>query len=249
MDFDWTTVILEVLNFLVLVWLLKRFFYRPVLAVIEKRRTDSEKIIIAANALREEATALKAEFESRLEVARKERDLAGSRLDEEIAIERARRLSALDAEVDSERKRRHQLDERERKQREGAMEREAVLLAGRFATRFLERLADPKLETKLVDLALVDLDANGNQALPGLRAALNDPGVRVKVVSAYPLDGAYRAALAGMLGKLAGRALEPEFAEDIVLKAGVCVVAGSWVLMANLRDELQFFTGALNHGD
>ena len=96
---------------------------------------------------------------------------------------------------------------------------------------------------------MVDLDANGNQELPALRAALNDPDVRVKVVSAYPLDGAYRAALAGMLGKLAGRALEPEFAEDIVLKAGVCIVAGSWVLMANLRDELQFFTGALNHGD
>jgi len=28
----------------------------------------------------------------------------------------------------------------------------------------------------------------------------------------------------------------------------VCIMAGSWVLMANLRDELNFFGGAFDHG-
>ena len=40
----------------------------------------------------------------------------------------------------------------------------------------------------------------------------------------------------------------PEFSEDAVLKAGICIMAGAWVLMANLRDELGFFTEALEHG-
>ena len=33
-----------------------------------------------------------------------------------------------------------------------------------------------------------------------------------------------------------------------MLKAGVCIMAGAWVLMANLRDELDFFAGGLEHG-
>jgi hypothetical protein len=28
----------------------------------------------------------------------------------------------------------------------------------------------------------------------------------------------------------------------------VCIMAGSWVLMANLRDELGFFAGTFDHG-
>ena len=43
MQIDWTTFALEILNFLVLVWILKHFFYQPVLAVLDKRRASVEK--------------------------------------------------------------------------------------------------------------------------------------------------------------------------------------------------------------
>lgn len=39
MDFDWTTFILEIINFLILIWILKHFLYRPVLKVISERRS------------------------------------------------------------------------------------------------------------------------------------------------------------------------------------------------------------------
>ena len=34
---DWFTVIAQVVNFLILVWLLKRFLYRPILDAIDAR--------------------------------------------------------------------------------------------------------------------------------------------------------------------------------------------------------------------
>ena len=37
MEVDWFTVIAQILNFLVLVWLLKRFLYKPVLNAIDER--------------------------------------------------------------------------------------------------------------------------------------------------------------------------------------------------------------------
>ncbi|BCB27321.1 ATP synthase subunit b [Sulfurimicrobium lacus] len=244
MEFDLTTFILEVINFLVLVWLLKRFFYRPVLGVIEKRQAETAKTIADAAAIRLEAEGLKSECLGRLAGVDQERAAARAELAEEIAAERVRRLATVEAEVNTDRQRRQMLEERERSEREAALEHEAVNIAVRFASRFLDRLAGPELEAKLVELALRELDAQVPEKLDALR----DPRVSIKVVSAYPLDEAKRTAFTLALGRLAGRPLVPEFSEDAILKAGVCIMAGSWVLMANLRDELSFFSGSLDHG-
>jgi F-type H+-transporting ATPase subunit b len=248
-EFDWMTAVLEALNFLVLVWLLKRFFYRPVLAVIEKRRADSERILTDAEARRRDAESLKAEYESRLGDAGRQRDLALARLDEEIAAERTHRLDAVKAEADADRQRRLVLAAREASEHEKALERQAVAIGARFASRLLDRLAGPELETKLVDLALEELATAAPEKLSVIGAALREPEASVEVVTAHPLDAARRAALAAALGSLAGRALEPAFREDAALKSGLSVTAGSWVLMANLRDELDFFTEPIDRGE
>lgn len=244
MEFDWTTVALEVLNFLVLIWLMKRFFYRPVLAVIEKRRADSEKIIADADAKQRAAEALKDEYALRLAEAGKERERLLAKLDEEIAATRVRRLAEVDAEVTADRQRRQKLEEREKREQATALEREAVAIAARFASHFLDRLAGPELEARLIDLVLADLGAGEPEKLSELSAALRDSAVRIQVFTAYPLDRHRCTALSAVLGKLAGRELVPEFGEDATLKAGLCLMAGAWVLMANLRDELLFFGGA-----
>jgi F-type H+-transporting ATPase subunit b len=113
----------------------------------------------------------------------------------------------------------------------------------------LERLAGPELEAKLVDMALSELVTKPPDKLDALRAALREPGVGVQVVTAYPLDETRRSALARAFSQLAGRPVAPSFVEDPVLRAGTCVRAGSWVLMANLRDELSFFSEMFDHGE
>jgi len=245
--FDLTTSILEVLNFLVLVWLLKRFFYRPVLDVIEQRQRASAKIIADAEAQRHEAEALKAQYQQRLDHTERERELALAKLDQEIAGERARRLATVEAEVAADRRRRQMLEERETSERESARERQAIAVAGRFASRFLDRLAGPELEAKLLDLALDELGAENSERRVALSAALGEPDVFVRVLTAFPLEATHRALVKARLDELAGRALEPVFGEDATLKSGLCLTAGSWVLMANLRDELRFFTGEFLH--
>ena len=37
MQLNWSTFVLEIINFLILVWVLKRFLYKPVLAAIAQR--------------------------------------------------------------------------------------------------------------------------------------------------------------------------------------------------------------------
>src|ERR1035437_8882170 len=50
---DWFTVIAQVINFLILVWLLKRFLYRPILDAIDAREKRIAKELAEANAKQE----------------------------------------------------------------------------------------------------------------------------------------------------------------------------------------------------
>jgi F-type H+-transporting ATPase subunit b len=43
MHFDWSTLALQTVNFGILVWLLHRFFYRPVLRLLDARRAEIDK--------------------------------------------------------------------------------------------------------------------------------------------------------------------------------------------------------------
>ena len=66
MEVDWTTFALEIINFLILVWILKRFFYHPVLDVIARRRAGIEKEMADAKAVEEKARVLEQQYENRL---------------------------------------------------------------------------------------------------------------------------------------------------------------------------------------
>jgi F-type H+-transporting ATPase subunit b len=64
MTIDWWTLFLQTVNFLLLVWLLQHFLYKPVRAVIEKRRALAEQALLEAVATEKEASTAKAAFEA-----------------------------------------------------------------------------------------------------------------------------------------------------------------------------------------
>ncbi|MBW0148390.1 F0F1 ATP synthase subunit B family protein [Marinobacter arenosus] len=84
MSLDWITVIAQILNFLVLVWLLKRFLYRPILDGIDAREAEIAARMSEADRAKARAVAAEAEF-----VARKEK-----LLEEDAAVVEAARVEA-----------------------------------------------------------------------------------------------------------------------------------------------------------
>ena len=66
MELNWSTFLLEIINFLVLVWILKHFLYKPILDVIARRRAGIEDRLAKAQQLHDEANTLKTEYENRL---------------------------------------------------------------------------------------------------------------------------------------------------------------------------------------
>jgi F-type H+-transporting ATPase subunit b len=57
MHFDWSTFALQTVNFAILVWLLHRFLYRPVLRLVDARNAEIEKQYAEARTAEAEAKA------------------------------------------------------------------------------------------------------------------------------------------------------------------------------------------------
>ncbi len=71
---DWFTVGAQAVNFLILVWLLKRFLYKPVLAAVDAREKKIAAQIADAAALDAKAQAERADLHQRSEALNRERE-------------------------------------------------------------------------------------------------------------------------------------------------------------------------------
>jgi len=241
LELTWSTFLLEIINFLILVWILKHFFYKPVLNVIARRRRSIEKSLNDANTLHEDAETLRIQYENRLTEWGKERQAAHMSLDQEIETERARRMEALRATLGEEREKAQVIEQRALEANRLHAEETALAQGAQFATRLLSVAAGPELEQRLLDLLLKELTALAPKQLSTLRAAAGKTADPILVASAYPLDDDTRLNLERMLASVLAVTAPFYYEQDKDLLAGLRVTMGSWVLRANLQDELKSF--------
>jgi F-type H+-transporting ATPase subunit b len=187
MHIDWSTLALQLINFAILVWLLQRLLYRPVLRVIDARRRASEARYAEAQRTAETARQKLAELD------RQRADIAADRL---AALAAARELAqqvvaARRAEADHDA--RALLDEtrqtlaRERESVLAEARRTAVELAAGMACRVLAEVPEPlRIEGWLerIDHHLRSLPASERAELAGELAAAGTP---LRVVAAWPI--------------------------------------------------------------
>lgn len=246
MNFDWATFLLEVCNFFILLWILQRFLYRPVLGVIQARQQRIDAELQDAAARQAEAKAARQVCEERLAAWEQEQARARTQLEQELAVERDRLLQGVNQEV-AETRARHQAKAlHERREWQRVTEQRAVELGSRFVNKLLERVACPALEERLVAMLLADLGHLTEAERDPIRAALRENGV--EVVSAFLLPPQQRQAVTDALADLAGQPVDPGFRVDPEVISGLRIHAGSRVLGANLRDELHYFGGAADGG-
>ncbi len=243
MELNWSTFALELINFLVLIWILKRFLYKPVLAGIDRRRARVEKILQDAQALEQTANDRKQEYQRRLQQWEQQQIDAHHQLEQEMETERQRLQAGLHATIEKEREREQALLEHAHEEHRRQQERQALTQGARFTTRLLGRLASPELEQRLLTMALEDLAAMPETRRGEICAGLDGDTRPIVVSSAHALSPPQRDQLQQALARCLQCPLpEWQFTEDATLLAGIRIQLGAWVLRANLQDELRFFS-------
>jgi F-type H+-transporting ATPase subunit b len=240
-ELNWSTFILELVNFLVLVWLLKRFLYKPVLRIIAQRRTAIEATLAEAEARHQEAQKLQAQYEGRQDSWEQEQRKARDALDRELEHERQRRHTQLLAGLEQEQQKARVTQARRDADTLHQLEATALAHGATFATRLLSQAATPALQERLIDLLCEDLAALPAERVTRLREQVGTPDEHIVVTSAWPLDDAQRNRLQQAIAGLTAATVQLQFEQQAELLAGVRIVLGDWIIGANLQDELRAF--------
>lgn len=244
MELDATTFVLEIVNFLVLLWLLTRFLYRPIRNALDARaKADAEE----SDALAKRQAGLDARshrLDERAAELSKRRADAESELDRAIADERKQKLAALSHEIDAEREKAHARieEEAERARRQG--DRELHRRAAGFVAGYLKRLASPAIEAAVVELFLADLAAQPDAAKTALREGWSqrtDSSARIEVTTAYSLPAPLRDRVQSEVSSAVGEPLAADWRIDPSLIAGISVHLPGHQLEASLRRGVDAF--------
>ena len=235
---DWFTVAAQTLNFLVLVWLLKHFLYKPVLDAIDARERG------VAGKLAEAAQKLATADLARAALAQKnnsfddERAALLSQATEEAQAERERLLAQARAAADALRQQRQQALQSELKdlneQIVGRARHEVFVIV----RKTLADLAGAMLEERMTVTFMQRLRALPSDAKDALIAALKANGGPATVRSAFALVPAERAALRQGLEEYLGTPVAIQFDLAPKLVSGIEFSASGYKLAWTIDDYL-----------
>lgn len=246
MSIDWITVIAQIANFLVLVWLLKRFLYKPILNGIDAREAEIAERMGEADRARAKAEAAEAEF-----VARKQQLLAEDAAVVDAAHEEAERqrdalLAEAHQKLEQEQKdwQRHLL--REQQKFTAELYRAGADTLYQLVRKALRDLADEQLEERIA----VHVTAKLEPMAPDLLAAAGS--AEEAIASTHiPLSEAARAtlnrAMAALIPDVPLRFLvDKNQAPGLVLRIGSAQVA--WTVDSYTDELVELLTERLATG-
>ncbi len=160
------TLVAQVFNFLILVLLLKKFAYGPLMRVLEERQSKIEGSIQAAEAQRAEAEALKEEYRAQIAAARSEAQAIVERAVR--AAEESRAAILADAKKEQARilaAAREQV-ELERRRAMSELKKEVVTLSVAAAAKVIAENLDEEKNAALVGRFIEQLDGKESGGLP-----------------------------------------------------------------------------------
>lgn len=235
---DWFTVGAQVLNFAILVWLLKRFLYKPILKAIDARETRIAAALGEAD--REKADAARERDTFKDKNAEFERQRA-TMLDEARADAMAERQTLMHAA--------HDAADALATNRQAALARDtqALMFALRqraqseifaIAQRVLHDLAGADFEASACKVFITRLQELEGQPRDLLAGALSTSSAAVIVRSAAALPEKPRRDIEQLIADSFGVDVAPGYVTDPALVGGIELIAGGQKFAWSISDYL-----------
>lgn len=218
---DWFTVGAQVLNFLILVWLMKRFLYKPILNAIDAREKRIARDIADADATRAEAEKARTEFQQKNEALDGQRAALLSKAADEANAERHRLLDEARKAADALSAKREESLANDARNLNQAIIRRAQDEVFAIARRALTDLATSSLEERMTDVftrRLRELDGEARQVLADAIRTATDPAL---VRSAFDLPDDQQAAIQTALNETFSAEVRVRFRTEPDLVSGI----------------------------
>ncbi|MBN2369272.1 MAG: F0F1 ATP synthase subunit B [Vicinamibacteria bacterium] len=235
---DWFTVGAQALNFLILVWLMKRFLYKPILNAIDARDKRIAAELADADAKRAEARRERDEFERKNNEFDQRRAELLSQATDEAKTERQRLFDEARKATDALTAKRMETLRSDARNLSQAISRRAQQEVFDIARKALADLATTSLEERLGDVftrRVREMDGKAKAALGEALRAASDPAL---VRSTFDLPAEQRAAIQNALNETFSAEIHVRFETAPELVSGIELATNGQKVVWSIADYL-----------
>jgi F-type H+-transporting ATPase subunit b len=218
---DWFTVGAQALNFIILVWLLKRFLYKPILNAVDAREKRIAAELADADAKKAEAQRERDEFRRKNEEFDQQRAALLSKVRDEADAERQRLLDDTRKAADALSAKRQEALRSDANNLNQALRSRAELEVFAIARKALTDLATTSLEERMSEVFTRRLRTMDGKAKESLGEALRTASESALVCSAFDLPAEQRAAIQNALNETFSAEVRVRFETAPNLVSGV----------------------------
>ncbi|MFZ6847338.1 F0F1 ATP synthase subunit B [Undibacterium sp. RuRC25W] len=244
---DWFTVIAQIANFLILVWLMKRYLYQPIFTAIDAREKRIAAQLSEAKSKANDAAKERDLFQQKNQQFDQERDKLMKKTQDSAEAEKRKLMDAARQEVEAMRTKGSMavLNERKTLERELAVSIQHEAFA--IARQALASLANVDLETQITTAFIEHLKALDTRSKAALLAAVNGAPQTVQVRSVFDLGQAERQAIRQALNVLTGTELTIQFDVSPNVGCGIELSINGQKLAWSVAGYLHSLDSHVNH--
>ena len=235
---DWFTVGAQAINFIILVWLLKRFLYKPILDAVDAREKRVATELADADAKKAEALKERDEFQHKNEEFDQQRAALLSKATEEAKAERQRLLGEARQAADALSAKRQETLRNDAHNLSEAISRRARQEVFAIARKALADLATTSLEERLAEVFTRRLREMDGKAKAGLAEALKSASDPALVRSAFDLPEEQRAAIQNALNETFSTKMRVRFETAPDLVSGIELTTNGQKVAWSIADYL-----------
>jgi F-type H+-transporting ATPase subunit b len=235
---DWFTVGAQALNFLILVWLMRRFLYKPILHAIDEREKRIATELANADKKKDEAQKEHDEFQHKNEEFDQRCAALLSKATDEAQTERQRLLNEARKAADSLSAKRQEALRADAQNLNQAIRRRTQQEVFAIARKALTDLATTSLEERLGEVFTRHLRELDGKAKVGLGEALKMASDPALVRSAFDLPPEQRSAIQNALNETFSAEIRVRFETAPDLVSGIELTANGQKVGWSIADYL-----------
>lgn len=242
MQIDWLTVGAQIVNFLILIYLLKRFLYHPVMNAMAKREQRIADRLEEARRREQQAAQERDEYQNKNREFEQQRQELFEHAKTESEQQRHKLLEEARHAVEQTRAQWRQEMERERQNFYKTVSSQTAQAIVSGVRRVLVDLADTQLEERILQLFLQRLQSLDTQNRQRLVEATEDNSREARITTSFEPDETVRAHITQTVHQVMGEQTQVSFTRSEELLGGIELNTGEHTLgwnMAEYLDEIE----------
>jgi F-type H+-transporting ATPase subunit b len=235
---DWFTVFAQAVNFLILVWLLQRFLYKPILAAIDAREAKIAAQLADAAATKKAAQKERDDFRAQNDTLQQQRAELLRTASADAVVERQRLLDAAhrDSETLALKLNDAVTNQRDKLNREIVLRTQETVFG--LARKALGDLASVGLEDCMIEVFMRRLESMPAEEKRRLGALTHESGLTAVVRSAFEIPAASRTRLEAAVRAAFNSDRNLDFATLPNLVCGIELTANGQRFLWSIADYL-----------